>query len=298
MGSMSHQWSPEQTIEPPYALRLIQSQFPELKAQKILVLGAGWDNTAFLIDDQYIFRFPRRKISVPLLEAEWCLLPKLAGRLPVPIPLPKWRGNPEGSYPWPFVGYRMLSGFTACYANLSDEQRCSLAKPIAHFLKVLHATPKELVSGCHIEGDNKARINADVMRPKIEKNLEELKLLGLMDRVNPIEGTFRPPRADTIVHGDFYVRHMLVDEKHQLCGVIDWGDIHLGDQAIDLSIGNSFFPKKGQDLFRDAYGGIDDATWELAKLRSIYSATMLVLYGYHSDAPNLVREGLRVLKSI
>jgi hypothetical protein len=31
---MSHQWEPEQTIEPPMALQLIKEQFPELSPLK------------------------------------------------------------------------------------------------------------------------------------------------------------------------------------------------------------------------------------------------------------------------
>ena len=72
---MSHQWDPEQIIEPPMALQLIRDQFPELEPKHIRLLGAGWDNTAFIIDEELIFRFPRREIALPLLEAEWCALP-------------------------------------------------------------------------------------------------------------------------------------------------------------------------------------------------------------------------------
>ncbi|PIS02368.1 MAG: hypothetical protein COT85_05060 [Chlamydiae bacterium CG10_big_fil_rev_8_21_14_0_10_42_34] len=295
---MSHQWSPEKTIEPPEALKLIQDQFPKLNAQHIFLLGAGWDNTAFLIDDAYIFRFPRRKIALPFLEAERTLLPLLAERLPLPVPIPKWYGVSQGDYPWPFLGYKMLDGFTACRANLTEKQRFDLAVPIAKFLRKLHEMPQEIISKCLIENDNMSRVNVDVLAPKIEKNLFELKQLGLIDEIKVIKGAFRPPVATTVVHGDFYVRHLLVDSQHQLCGVIDWGDIHLGDPAIDLSIAHSFLPKEAHDLFKKAYGGIDEKTWALAKVRALFSSSLMAVYGYHNQDPDIVREALRSIAEI
>jgi aminoglycoside phosphotransferase (APT) family kinase protein len=98
------------------------------------------------------------------------------------------------------------------------------------------------------------------------------------------------------VHGDFYVRHLLVDDKHHLSGIIDWGDMHLGDPAIDLSIAHSFLPVQAHNSFINVYGEISNDTWALAKLRAIYSSTLLVLFGHHSSDPSIMREGLRSLK--
>ncbi len=301
---MTHLWNPEQTLEPPLALELIREQFPQLSPTKIRLLGAGWDNTAFVINEDLIFRFPRREIALPLLEAEWCILPKLAPLLPLPIPVPKWRGEPTSRFPWPFIGYKMLPGFTACYANLTEDERASLAEPIARFLAHLHNTSGAIVAGSHIFGDNRSRIDGTQLIEKIRKNLAELALLNLLENRKGLESVLetsknlRAPLSNVLVHGDFYVRHLLVDEKHTLVGVIDWGDIHLGDPAMDLSIAHSFLPQHAHHLFREAYGEISHDTWALARLRAIYSSMMLVLYGHHSGDPAILREGLRALKVI
>lgn len=301
---MAHQWEPQQILEPPLALDLIREQFPDLTLFKIRLLGAGWDNTAFVINEDLIFRFPRREIAVPLLETEWCILPKLASRLSLPIPIPKWRGSSTSRFPWPFIGYKMLAGFTACYANLSEEERGRLAQPIAHFLASLHATPASITSECQISGDNQGRIDWKILIPKVMKNIEELSLLNLLEKKNELESLveslqdLRPPISSVVVHGDFYVRHILVNEVHELVGVIDWGDIHVGDPAIDLAIAHSFLPPSAHAKFREAYGDISEETWSLALLRAIYSSTLLILYGYHSKDPVILREGLRSLKII
>jgi aminoglycoside phosphotransferase (APT) family kinase protein len=299
---MTHQWTAEQLIEPPMALQLIREQFPMLSAKNIRLLGAGWDNTAYIIDEELIFRFPRREISLPLLEAEWCALPKLASRLPLPIPVPEWKGAPTSHFPWPFIGYRMLPGFTACYANLLEEERAALAEPIAQFLAILHSTPTSELANCHISGDNRTRIDGTLLTAKIDKSFKELSLLGLLENEKQLSlvvqnlQQFRAPLNSFVVHGDFYVRHLLVDKNHHLIGVIDWGDIHLGDPAIDLAIAHSFLPTQAHKLFIKAYGEISEETWALAKLRAIYSSTLLILFGYHSNDPTILREGLRSLK--
>lgn len=294
---MPQQWDPEHTLEEPLALELIREQFPGLNASQIRLLGAGWDNTAFLVNEEMIFRFPRRTIAVPFLETEWRALPKLSPRLSLEIPHPRWHGKPSSRFPWPFLGYRMLRGLTACHANLSEQKRAALAEPIARFLRELHATPKEVLSDCSISGDNQSRIDSKKLIPKIELNWKELELTGIFrGGVEMRAEEFREPETSTLVHGDFYVRHLLVDSKHRLTGVIDWGDIHLGDPAIDLSIAHSFLPASAHDIFRDVYGEISEKTWALARLRAIYSSQLLTLYGHHSKDPDILREGIRSLK--
>ena len=44
-------------------------------------LGAGWDNTVFLVNESFVFRFPRREIAVACMEAEIRVLPGLVGGL-------------------------------------------------------------------------------------------------------------------------------------------------------------------------------------------------------------------------
>jgi aminoglycoside phosphotransferase (APT) family kinase protein len=64
-----------------------------------------------------------------------------------------------------------------------------------------------------------------------------------------------------------------------MCGVIDWGDVHLGDPALDLSIAFSFLPPGARAAFREAYGPIDAATWDRARFRALHYAVLLSDYG-------------------
>ncbi len=297
-------WEAEQTIKPSVALQLIQEQFPELSVKNIRLLGTGWDNTAFIVDEKLIFRFPRREIALPSLESEWCILPKLASYLPVPIPVPVWKGSPTATFPWPFIGYRMISGFTACQVNLSENERAALAEPIARFLAVLHSIPSSEFSQCHIAEIKQDGLDLAILIPKINKTLKELSALGLLENKKQLDAIVeqvqycKPASHPCIVHGDFYVRHLLVDEKHYLAGVIDWGDMHLGDPAIDLSIAYSFLPADAHALFIKTYGEISRDTWALAQFAALYIMVRLLLSGHHFGDSILMRECLRSLKMV
>jgi len=300
---MTHLWDAERTIEQALALQLISEQFPELNAQNIRILGIGWDNTAFIVNDQFIFRFPRRQIAVSLIEEEWNFLPKLAPYLPLSIPKPAWKGKPTSQFPWPFSGYHLLKGSTACHINLTETDRHQLVEPIALFLKTLHFIPTQGFSTT-LSKFHSSRIDGNLINQKIKKNLIELNQLGILtdtwELENVIENSqnFRAPVSTSIVHGDFYVRHLLVDKEKQLSGVIDWGDVHVGDPANDIAIAHSFLPVDSHAKFREIYGKIDTQTWQLSKLRAILSATYLILFGHHSQDLVIKREGLRSLKII
>ena len=298
---MTHRWEAEQTVEPDLALTLIRTQFPELDAEKIQLFGVGWDNTAYLIDDTYVFRFPRRQIVVPLLEAERLILPDIVDHLPLPIPNPQWAGEATEEFGWPFLGYRLLHGKTACRAGLFNSERMEAAVPLAQFLKALHAMPISASMRATLIGYTLEKLNGPKLIAEIVSNLAEIVFVGLVESSQPFYELIeclqnvRPEKKSILVHGDLYARHILVNEAHQICGVIDWGDVHIGDAAVDLSIAHSFLPIKAHDLFRKAYGEISEETWQLARLRALYSSTILVIFGYHSGDDIIKTEGIRAL---
>lgn len=298
---MSFPWQAERAIEPELALELIKIQFPFLKPRQLTLLGVGWDNSAFLLDEKYIFRFPRRASALALLQKESSILPKIAPLLSLPIPFPKWLGKPSKYFPWPFSGYAFLPGKTACSVLLTQAQKAALAEPLAKFLRSLHEIK---LANCNLPNQCQSRIEGSSLTNKIFANLQKIADLKLLDNRAVIERavglcqTFSPPTHHTIVHGDLYMRHLLIDSSHRLAGVIDWGDLHLSDPAIDLSIAHSFLPATSHETFRKSYGEISSSTWTLAKLRAIYSNTMLIIFGHHTKEEALLKAGKQSLKKI
>jgi aminoglycoside phosphotransferase (APT) family kinase protein len=297
---MSQPWEAERVVSAELARVLVEAQFPRLAPVNVEPLGIGWDNTAYLVNGAYVFRFPRRSFAVELIVREARVLPTIAPMLPLAVPVPTFVGEPDARFAWPFVGYPMLPGRPASAAALTDHERLMIAEPLARFLATLHAIPPKE----ELPPDEIGRLDLSRRMPEIRARLTELAQAGLVADVRPLlsilEGVkrARPPRTGTLVHGDVYARHLLVDDGAHLTGVIDWGDVHTGDPAVDLAACMSFLPPAAHVAFLQAYGPVDEDTWRLARLRALHHSTAVVFYGYHTGSDDLLREGLVALAHI
>lgn len=293
---MSDPWASERVVNADLARTLIEHQFPDLAPVDVEPLGEGWDNTAYRTNGEFVFRFPRRQVAVPLMETEIRMLPSLAARLPLPIPIPRWVGRPENPYPWPFSGYALISGETADQAALGESERCGLARPLGEFLAALHAIPPT-----GLGPDAIGRLDVPKLTARIRRLIPQLHVHGLVVDPGPaldlVESSqdLRAGNPSALVHGDLYARHLLISGRGTLSGVIDWGDLHANDPAADLSVAWSFLPLSARDEFRRGYGEIDDRRWRLARLRALHYAAVLMDYGRGIQDASLVREGVQAL---
>ena len=248
-------WTPDIEVDEELAQRLIAAQFPQFDGAPIERAGSGWDNAAYLVDERVVFRFPQRSIAAPLIEREIEFMPTIAERLSLPVPNPKFHGTPGEGYPWRFAGYDVLAGVTSCSRTLTLEERRKLAEDLAQFLRTLHAIDVEQLEK-ELPADQIGRL--DPLRLKVEEE--------------PLTG------PHCVVHGDLYARHLLLDEENRLCGVIDWGDLHFGHPAVDLSVVHMMVPPRDHGVFLDAYGNVDERTWRFARHRARHHASIVLDY--------------------
>jgi aminoglycoside phosphotransferase (APT) family kinase protein len=275
-------WTPEREVDAELARALVEEQFPQFKPARIAHLGEGWDNAVFAANEKWVFRFPRRQMAVPLIEAELKVLPALP-KLPMAVPRPELTGKPSERYPWPFVGYGFLPGRRVDRAELTPEQRAKSARPLGEFLKALHAAP-----ATNAKPDSFDRLESKKMRQRIGERLRDLDV----EPPDFLAAPVREPRGKVLVHGDLHARQLLVDDQGVVCAVIDWGDVHAGDPACDLCIAHTFLPPSARGEFRKAYGEIDEATWALARLRGLHLAAALGVYAKNMRDQPLLREAL------
>lgn len=92
-----------------------------------------------------------------------------------------------------------------------------------------------------------------------------------------------------LVHGDLHLRNILVNEKGSLTGIIDWGDTHIGDPAIDLSAAYSLLPLEARSSFFEEYGQISEEASELARFKAVYTLAVLLIYGIDLEDWQLTR---------
>jgi aminoglycoside phosphotransferase (APT) family kinase protein len=295
-GPTSRPWSAERDVDAELARALIGSRYASLAAARVEPFGQGWDNTAFLVDGAIVFRFPRKQSAAALLATEARVLPSLGPRLPLPIPRPEWIAEPGQDFPWPFVGYRLLPGEPATAAALTAEERAAAAEPLGTFLRALHDLP---TNDYAVPGDLLARDDFARRKPLVDERLRMLEERGTIDDVAPFAAVFRekaaPPPVSRLVHGDLYASHLLFDERRCIAGVIDWGDVHRGDPAMDLMMMFAFLPPNARGAFELAYGRIDDRTRCVARMRAVFHSISLTWYGVELGNDALEREGRTAL---
>jgi aminoglycoside phosphotransferase (APT) family kinase protein len=288
------EWAAEVTVDAALARRLIARQFPELELRSLRLFGQGWDMTVWLVDDEWVFRFPRREMVIPGLGNEIAYLPRLASRLPLAIPNPTHLGQPSDDYRWPFYGAPFLPGRELAKAELDDAARIALARPLGEFLRTLHRS--ELDADLPVDPVRRADMTFRV--PKTRERLAELERLGLWhappEAHDVIDAAVElgPPEPTAVVHGDLHLRHLLVDDRGQPTAVIDWIDLSRNNPGVDLVLYWSALPPEGRTRFREAYGPISDEQLLCARILSLFLCGTLAVYGHHEGMPTLKREAL------
>jgi aminoglycoside phosphotransferase (APT) family kinase protein len=324
------QWAPEVCVTPQLAAELLREQFPGLDTRQVTVLETGWDNTACQVDGQWLFRFPRREIAIAGVLREIAVLPRLAARLPLPIPVPEFVGRSSPRYPWPFWGARLLPGRELAESGLADADRSGAATAVGHFLRALHEPSLVAIVGRDdLPVDPMRRASAPYRAARARESLDRLVSRGiwaadrdvefLLDRA---EGEAVEPASTAAVagvpagsvpagsvpagsglrplvvsHGDLHVRHLLIDADGAAAGVIDWGDLCLADPAVDLSIAYCGFAGQARADLLSAYGAAVDAQRELAaRVLAISLAASLAEYAADEGRPVLLQESIAGLR--
>ncbi len=133
---MSHIWNKTVEIHEAMVSKLLKDQF-NLAITSLSVLGEGFDNSAFLVNNQWVFRFPHRKEAYACMQNEITLLPYHKERLSFTVPDLTYIGKPCEHYPYQFVGYQLLKGKLLAHKRpLVDRQ--DFASTLGNRLKELH----------------------------------------------------------------------------------------------------------------------------------------------------------------
>ncbi len=285
----------------------IQIRFPNLQLDTISLIGEGWDNLAYEVNESFIFRFPKHEEACHLLQNEINVLTEIhswVGGTSIQIPRPIFVGNSGEDFPYSFCGYKKIPGRSACSFNLNEEDRIKLAPELALFMKKLHAVPIDQATTWEIKGCAEDRMDPNLLMGRIKENLHLLQNKNLLTDMGPFLDFLQrvPEQIDrskkTMLHGDLYARHLLLNNRKRLVGIIDWGDMDIDHPAIDYQIVYTFFPESGQKIFFEIYGAIDADTQMLAKFRALYSASGIAARGMHVHDDFLVQEGLWGLRNL
>jgi aminoglycoside phosphotransferase (APT) family kinase protein len=271
--------------------RLLSEQFPQWATLPLeRVSSAGTDNAIFRLGPDMSVRLPRVDWAVGQVEKEQRWLPRLAGRLPLQVPVPLGAGIPGAGYPWRWSVYSWLEGETPSVEDLAHQREAAVA--LAEFVAALG---KIDASGGPAAGEhNFFRGVPLAMRDALFR--ESIASLGeAVDAVRvreAWESALRTPvwgGPPVWVHGDIHAGNLLV-HGGRLSAVIDFGGLGVGDPACDRIVAWNLLSPENRRLFREALAD-DDDLW--ARGRGWALSIALIALPYYQKRNPAVAAGAR-----
>ena len=274
-------------VDVPLLHRLLADQHPDLAEREMQVVANGWDNVMIRLGSDLVARLPRRQAAAALIDHEQLVLPRLADRLPVAVPVPVHTGTATDYYPWSWTVVRWLPGAPA--AAQPPQERDAWAGELADFFVALH-TPADADAPANPVRGVPLADRAEVIRARFDRATytgaaELRKIFEVSASAPPYAG---PPLW---LHGDPHPLNLLASGD-RLTAVIDFGDTTSGDPATDLGTAWLTFTAAGRAEFIDRYTagtGADAATWSRARAWAANYAAMLLASS--DDHPELAAVG-------
>lgn len=253
--------------------RLIDSQFPQWAQLKVSPIEfGGWDNKTFHLGEQMLVRMPSAEAYAAKVEKEQKWLPKLAPLLRLQIPEPLAMGKPGEGYPWNWSVYRWIEGETAARGHIADH--CHFAQSLGQFLRALQSIDAKNgpEPGAHnfYRGGSLAVYDGETRKAiaALKGKIDEGAATELWEKA--LRTTWQ--NSPVWVHGDISTGNLLVKDG-QLCAVIDFGGLSIGDPACDLAIAWTMFNTASRKAFRETLQ-LDEDTWIRGQAWTLWKATI------------------------
>ncbi|MDA8200381.1 MAG: aminoglycoside phosphotransferase family protein [Thermaerobacter sp.] len=276
----------EREIDEALVRQLLVDQFPAWAALPLhRVEPSGTVNAIFRLGEDLSVRLARRDGPTARggKEARW--LPHLAAALPLDIPSPVAQGRPNRDYPWFWDIHTWVAGETLPVEALDAIQA---ARDLASFVAALQQV--DLAGGPAGRGV-----------PLAERDGDFRHWLARFDGDPAVAAVWAaaltsPPWPGPPVwhHGDLDARNWLVRDG-RIRGVIDWGEMGVGDPACDVMVAWKLHSAAARDAFRAALP-TDDATWARARGWVALQAVAVLAYYTPANNPTLYHEAERWLE--
>jgi aminoglycoside 2''-phosphotransferase len=218
----------------------IHSEFPEIKYQTSKLITHGWDNHVVILDDAFVFRFPKTDEYKSKFESEVQLLNYLSDKVAISIPNYKYISKDKS-----FGGYAIISGIELRPELLeaqTNDVKEEIAKSLGDFLTNVHKVPKSVVEKIGIDTEGDYYWSPTYVKKMYEDIKINLYRILREEEVAWIEYQFSNYFASkneikrSLIHGDFSKDHIFFNTNtNKVSGIIDFADAEYADTAIDFS---------------------------------------------------------------
>jgi aminoglycoside phosphotransferase (APT) family kinase protein len=270
----------ELEIDEPLVRWLLAEQLSDWKNLPLRrVEPSGTDHAIFRLGEELVVRLATHDGPSEPGGKESVWLPKLAGLLPVEVPVPVAQGRPGGRYPWFWEIHSWVSGESIPMRSIDALQAARDLSTLIAALQQVSNTGAPLGRGIPLADRDQevrdwlSRFDGD---PRVTAGWERALAAPAWDG---------PPIWH---HGDLDARNWLIRDG-RISGVIDWGSMGVGDPACDLMVAWKLHSPAARDALR-AMLPSDDATWERARGWVLSQAVAILAYYTPANSPTLFHE--------
>lgn len=250
----------------------------------------GWTNVVLEVNGKWIFRFVR-DFACAQLAVEKAFLPVFNEFSSLPIPEIRYSGAG-------FIGYQKIEGVKfseSVFRGLCANERTTLAASLGDFLSGLHAASFEhrhLKAAAFGGGDFWRELWPSVA-PRLQASTRQ-KAEGYFHRA--LSRIASAAYRTVVTHSDFGTSNVLIDTvRSRIAGVIDFGDISIGDPATDFATFYRRFGRPFAEDMVDAYRlPLEDEFWmrvDYESKRKLFFVLFFALnHGFDEHVSGIVRE--------
>ena len=228
----------------------VAERWPELGVDTFVPFEGGWECFTYLVNGVWVFQFPRLPDSGERLRMQIAVLPEVAREVSSAVPVPVYASTDPVC-----MGYRLIAGrpMSATVDGIWPEPWVA-SSTICTWCRLSSW-------GCEHLGRERSRRSpgrdrfARRARPPLLDADERARVEQTITTFLDDDDNFR--FAPCLTHGDIGPEHVLITEAGDLAGVIDWGDLEVGDPVFDLAWVLNAMPAVGERVL-GAYGGPPD----------------------------------------
>lgn len=257
--------------------------------ESIVQVDEGWTHIVLEVNGKWIFRFVREPSNTQIA-VEQAFLPVFQRHSPLPIPAIRYSGAN-------YIGYEKIEGVKfaeSVFRSLGRNERTKLAAALGDFLSSLHAVSFEhrhLYAAPFGGGDFWEELWS-AAAPRLQSSTRQ-SAEGYFHRALSRVASAAYPNV--VTHSDFGTGNVLIDASgRKLTGVIDFGDIGIGDLATDFATFYRRFGKPFAEAMAEAYRlPLGDDFWarvDYQSKRKLFFVLFFALnHGFDEHVPGIVR---------
>lgn len=242
--------------------------------------------------EDYVVRIPRIDWAVKSIDKEYFWVPQLARCLKTPISVPLFKGDPNDTYPWPWMITKWNEGHNPEFEQANEYEQ--LAIDLANFINEFHAI--KLADGpTSRRGVPLTQLDIETKRAlsELEGEIDIPMIQNLWQQLSTIPYWKKAP---VWIHGDLLPGNVLI-QHNCLSAVIDFSDVGIGDPACDLVIAWSLLNADSRSIFRKNLINIDEDTWQRGRGWALSIALIMLPY-YKNTNPVLATLARRILTQV